>query len=297
MVIKKLILMSKGDKKMKKVLFGLLFLFVESSFSIEATDSTKCVIMMKNINGDSICLDNNEPEVIGDASLTIVRGGNKDTGEFSVEHVIPGQISVIRKAKIEKDDNDKWRIKVFKGSYVEDNLGKIIAGSQLSQSSEFGEDTGVVGLEVGRVIYTNFNDWPIDIVAVIGLATHNDKSYQGRYSSYTAMVKLEWKKFPWSNKIRTKFELGEGINYAEKVPYFEGLETRRENDGRDSKLLNYLGVGIAFNLGDLLSIKSLEKCYIGGYIYHRSGVLGRMKIYNNVSGGSNFPSISMECSM
>ena len=37
------------------------------------------------------------------------------------------------------------------------------------------------------------------------------------------------------------FFIGEGLSYAELVPYVEGRDTRRIS-GRDSKLMNYLNV-------------------------------------------------------
>ena len=226
-------------------------------------------------------------------ATVIVRGLDVNTGNFEVEMQSPnGEVNFFNSTVKKDKRTGKWRVKGFQGHFVDTKLNSIIRG-QLADKHEGG--TAVSGIEVGRVIYEDFNGWPIDIVGVMGIATHNDKGFQGNFNSYTAMIKLEWKKFPWSRYVRTKIEFGEGLNYAENVPYFEGQHIRRKNQGKDSKLLNYLGLGISFNLGDIFQTKDLDNCYIGGYVYHRSGIFGAVPMFNNVNGGSNYQTTSLEC--
>ena len=131
----------------------------------------------------------------------------------------------------------------------------------------------------------------------MGIARHVEKNLQDDFYAYTAMIKVEWTAFPWNKFVRTKLEIAEGINKAERVPFYERRNVQRKNDGRSSKLLNYLGVGLGFNLGDLFQVESLKGCYAGGYVYHRSGVFGQVDFYNNVNGGSNFQSYYIECDL
>ena len=182
-----------------------------------------------------------------------------------------------------------WRFRVFGGTYTPIKLNEIVRG-RISTA-----ETRVRGLEVGRVIISNFRGWPLDLVASIGSAHHDDGSYQPNFWAFTTAVRAEWKSFPWNHVVRTQAIIGQGFNYAERVPYFEGENVRPKSGGRDSRLMNYLGVGLGFNMGDLFGSQSLKNCYIGGYVYHRSGVFGKPGIYNNVSGGSNYNTIYIQC--
>lgn len=194
----------------------------------------------------------------------------------------------------EQDEHGRWRLRAFRGYYVNQKLNEII---RFNFKRPHGAGTGVYGVELGYVFYENFNDWPVNIVGQVGIARHLEKREQKDFYAYSAMLKVEWTAFPWNKFVRTKFELAEGINKGEKVPFYEKRNVERKNEGRSSKLLNYLGVGLGFNLGDLFQVKSLKDCYVGGYVYHRSGVFGYVDFYNNVSGGSNFQSYYVECSL
>ena len=193
----------------------------------------------------------------------------------------------------DKDAEGKWRFRFFSGDYVDEDLGEIILGE--ANDKHYGK-TGVTGIEIGVVVYKDFNGWPINLIAQIGIAKHHERGHQQDFFATTLGVKAEWTSFPWNDHVRTKISMMEGLNYANEVPYFEGQEVRRGNDQRDSKLLNYLGLGISGNMGDLFQKGSLDHCYIGAYLYHRSGVFARIDSFNNVKGGSNFKTISVECS-
>lgn len=201
---------------------------------------------------------------------------------------------VIRARVVPAKEQGEYRVRVFNGNFVDTQLNEIIKG-RLAEKEKGA--ASVSGIEVGRVIFKDLFGWPVDVIAALGVAVHDDKGKggQNKYSSFTGFIKLEWKKFPWNHYVRTKIEFGEGLNYTNRVPYDEGLTVRNKSDGRDSKLLNYLGVGISVNAGDITGVEELEECYVGGYAYHRSGVFGAVDMFNNVNGGSNFQTFSFEC--
>ena len=205
-----------------------------------------------------------------------------------------GDILTSAPFKAEQAEDGRWRLRAFRGYYVNQKLNEII---RFNFGEPYKERTGVYGVELGYVFYENFNDWPINIVGQVGIARHVEKNLQDDFYAYTAMIKVEWTAFPWNKFVRTKLEIAEGINKAERVPFYERRNVQRKNDGRSSKLLNYLGVGLGFNLGDLFQVESLKGCYAGGYVYHRSGVFGQVDFYNNVNGGSNFQSYYIECDL
>lgn len=290
--------------KKNSILFILLTLIVSSmSMAKKNGDLSEDELYVKRLLEtpisqiiiDNSSLKNNlidNYDQVEDTTIT-VRGIDQKTGDIDILFQFPNGDTEVFKGNLQKQKSSgKWRIKGFQGYYVDTKLNKIIQGNLAKRHKS---KTDVRGIEVGRVIYENFKGWPLDIVGVLGIAQHNDKEFQGKFLAYTAGLKLEWKKFPWDKYVRTKIEFIEGVNYANKVPHFEGLHVREKNDGRDSKLLNYLGVGIALNLGDLTRSKELENCYIGAYAYHRSGVFGSVDLYGNVDGGSNYQTASIEC--
>jgi len=196
---------------------------------------------------------------------------------------------------ITQKEGERYRVRVLGGYFTEENFNSIVRGNIGAIKST---KTSVMGVEIGRVLIHGFRDWPVNIVTQIGLYQHDDKKLQenSNFNSVAGMIKFEWYKFPWSNKLRTKIDFSEGMNYVQRIPYEEGLDVRAKNNGRDSHLLNYLGFSVGVNLGDLISNKNYENCYIGGYVYHRSGVFGLVPLYNNINGGSNFQTLYLECS-
>ena len=194
--------------------------------------------------------------------------------------------------RTEMERESDYFIGLFHGGYVDRVLNKIIRGRLAPWHTN---KTTVSGIEVGKYIAKYVFELPIDIAMVGGIARHREKGLQKDFNAYTVAIRFEYTKFFWSDYVRTKIEFAEGINYAEEVPYYEGIEVRNKNQGRDSRLLNYLGVGISVNLGDLLKAQELETCYVGGYAYHRSGVFATVDAYNNITGGSNFQTVKTEC--
>jgi MipA family protein len=149
------------------------------------------------------------------------------------------------------------------------------------------DPTSVAGFEVGRPVVLRLHDWPLDIVAFVGLLRHKEKGIQEDFWQVNGQIKAVWYGFPWSHRVKTRIAFGVGLSYAQEVPIMEQRD--QELRGREtSKLLNYMDPSIDVSLGDLIGVKSLEKTYVGLGVSHRSGIFGSSQLFNNVNGGSNY---------
>lgn len=283
-------------KKKKSGKATLLFLFIShlSLLAHAAADNAEAIRNeVLNMSNTELMVKQSFPDYQAPEKLTAVvtANGDKSNG-FDVIYFNSKGVNVTTSRFIIEEKDEKIRIRKLNGYYVDKKLNEIIRGD-LGEPSANG--TGVSGLEVGKVVVHGFRGWPANIVTQLGIYQHNDEGLQKDSNAVAGMVKFEWYKFPWSKHVRTKFEFAEGLNYSTRVPYEEGLSVREKNEGRDSKLLNYLGVGLGFNLGDILSSKEQQNCYIGGYVYHRSGIFGMVSAFNKVNGGSNYQTLYLEC--
>jgi outer membrane protein len=153
---------------------------------------------------------------------------------------------------------------------------------------------GLAGFGVGTPIAEDAWGLPLDFIVKANLLRHFEKGIQANSNEYTVDIKLYFKGFPWRHKIRTRFGLAEGLSYATKIPSLEEQELIK--GGSDtSHLLNHLEVGIDVNLGDIFTSKSLDECYFGFGVQHRSGIFGAVGLYNNVDGGLNYNTLYLEC--
>jgi outer membrane protein len=62
-----------------------------------------------------------------------------------------------------------------------------------------------------------------------------------------------------------------------------------------SHWLLHLDVSIDANLGDIFNSKTVDNCFLGFAVSHRSGIFGSVEIFNRVHGGSNYNSLYLEC--
>lgn len=63
-----------------------------------------------------------------------------------------------------------------------------------------------------------------------------------------------------------------------------------------SRLLNYLGLSIDLNLGDVFCSRAIEAFWLGYGIHHRSGIGGTSPTFGNISGGSNYNTLYLQWS-
>ena len=187
--------------------------------------------------------------------------------------------------------NDKpWFWRLASGCYTDSSWNKIIRGE--INCDERG--TGLTSIFVGKQLSETFFGLPIEAWIKGGYIYHDEEDFQDNFAEYVVAFKGYFTKFPWSDRVRTRLGLGEGISYAEKVPYFERESVEGKNYSA-SHYLNYIDYSWDFSIGDLFRVKRLKHCYLGWAVHHRSGIFSSSSIYGNVSGGSNYNTLYVEC--
>lgn len=99
---------------------------------------------------------------------------------------------------------------------------------------------------------------------------------------------------PWSEKELFRYGFGFGFDYAERIPMVEQVKQEKKN--RDtSHFLNYLEAQVDFPLRNFFQVESVQDCYVGMTLIHRSGIFAVSDILGNTSGGSDIVAAHMEC--
>lgn len=175
--------------------------------------------------------------------------------------------------------NDEWSVRIGYGYSDQNDLGEIIS----LQPHPHPAGTSAGGIEAGYLLSENSWDMPLDFYLKGGLNRFFENGYQSDFFEATLYVKAYWNFRPWSQEIRLGF--GEGVSYADGIPYVEKLEAEGEGDN-NSRILNYLDISLDVDLGRLFSYNPLLGTYIGYALKHRSGIYG---LINSVHrGGSNY---------
>jgi outer membrane protein len=180
-------------------------------------------------------------------------------------------------------------VRLLYGIGTDTPINKIVRGELVLDE----ERTAIAGIQVGTPISDTFFGWPMEVAANAAVIRHLDKGLQADANEYVVAVKTWIDRFPWRDSLGTRFGVGTGLSYADKVPANERIST--EEKGSASHLLLHLDFSIDINLGDLFDSPDLDPCYGGVAAWHRSGVFGRFEAFNNVDGGYNWISLSFEC--
>lgn len=184
----------------------------------------------------------------------------------------------------------KWSFRVARGWNAEASLLSIIPGGNLSLSPE---RTGVVSLEVGRLIDERFLDWPVDIYVKGAYMRYLEQNLQPDGNGAALYIKAFYYGFPWSKYVNTRFGFGQGLSWVDQIPTLEQRDLEKKNPNT-SRLLNYLDVSIDFSIGDLIRYKPLKDTFLGFAVIHRSGIFGAADLFGGVDGGSNYNSVYIE---
>jgi outer membrane protein len=186
-------------------------------------------------------------------------------------------------------EKTRWSVRVARGWNAEASLLDIVPGGDLSLSPE---RTGVFNVEVGKLLDERFNGWPVDIWVKGSYTRYLEQGLQPDFNGYQLYIKGFYY-LPWSKWVKTRFGLGEGLSWAEEIPYLEAQSIESKNPNT-SRLLNYLDVSIDVSIGDLIRWNKLKDTYLGFVVIHRSGVFGWSDIFGGVDGGSNYNSVYIE---
>ncbi len=188
--------------------------------------------------------------------------------------------------------NGEWYWRVAAGRHTETTFNKLVRFQDIFNAEERG--TGIASLFVGKKIADSFMTLPLEVFVTGGYVRRFEKNYQKDFNEYVLGFKAYYSNFPWSDKIKTRIGIAEGVSYAENVPFVEGehvIETNRSA----SKLLNYLDWSIDVSIGDVFNVPKLKECYMGWSVHHRSGIFANADAFGNVDGGSNANTLYMQC--
>ncbi|MCL6417558.1 MipA/OmpV family protein [Aestuariirhabdus sp. Z084] len=211
---------------------------------------------------------------------------------LGIHHRFGGEESSAFQQALDEDDGLEgvWFWRAAAGLSTETKFNEIVRGKIDSDSSR----TGIASLFVGKQVGNSLFGWPLDIFVKGGVAYHDERDLQGNFPEYILAIKGYYNRFPWSDRLETRWGIAEGISYAHKIPAVERDNVESKN--RDaSHLLNYIDWSVDVNLGDLFNSRSLKRCYGGWSIHHRSGIFGSADLFGNVDGGSNYNTLYIEC--
>jgi hypothetical protein len=90
-----------------------------------------------------------------------------------------------------------------------------------------------------------------------------------------------WKKFPWSDYVRTTIAVSTGVNWASDVSRIE----REKSPRHQSEVLHYLSPEITFGLPSQPNLDLVFR------FHHRSG--GDLGLFNNTGGGSQYQTVGL----
>ena len=184
-------------------------------------------------------------------------------------------------------ETEKNSVRIYNGFESRPLMGFVLLGDIRREYHH----TSISGIDLSRKLKSNVMDKPIDLSIRMSFVRYNENNYQQNHNQYNIFLKAHYKKR--YNGIPLRFFVGEGISYAEQIPYVEGRETRRLS-GRDSRVMNYLNVGFDFRLSDLTGHNSLTNIRLGLANSHRSGAFKKIKWFNYTQGGSDFVTLFLE---
>ena len=195
----------------------------------------------------------------------------------------------------------EFSLRLAYGVESDSDLGEILS---FQDPTAHKYDFSVIALDAGYLLVKDTFDLPLDIYLKAGIAlfqSENLSSYQELQGmqdltskdiyEFTFYFKLYYNLEFLNNKVRIGF--GEGGSYVSDYLPPEVIEERSDNndDPHYSKYLNYLDISLDIDIGKLFGYKPLYDTYLGYTLKHRSGIFGTI---NNVSGGSNYNTISIE---
>lgn len=155
--------------------------------------------------------------------------------------------------------------------------------------NRYEEDLYVVNLDGGWRMGRNVFDSIFDVYLKGGLSHFNERGLADNVWEMTLYFKVYAKLNFFDNRIR--FGFGEGISYAQEVPYIEQVDASESEEKATARLLNYLDISMDVDIGRLVRVDAMRDLYLGYTIKHRSGVKG---LYSGVHRGSNYVMLTLE---
>jgi MipA family protein len=197
----------------------------------------------------------------------------------------------VRKAdRVPEGRDGEWSWRINAGYSAKENIAPYLMSGQWAASDQ--ASTPIAGFTLGRLL----NGGPrVDFYGKFALFRHFERDYQSDFWNYTAYIMAMGKGYlPWSEKLAFRYGFGFGVSYAEEVPTIEVLKQTAKGDNT-SHLLNYLEFQADFPIDRIFTSERVRNCFAGITVVHRSGIFGTSDIFGQVSGGSDWLTVHLEC--
>ena len=185
----------------------------------------------------------------------------------------------------------EWSWRVNFGYAAEDNVVGGIEQGVLIRSTH--ANTRIGGVTLGKLIAAGQR---ADVTGRLAIFRHfegNDGN--GRHNSYALYLMAMSRGFKgWTRDEWFRWGFGFGLSYASKIPITEQREQAKEGKNT-SHLLSYMEMQLDVPLRKLFKARPVQNCFAGVTVVHRSGIFGRSDLLGDVSGGSDWITLHLEC--
>lgn len=164
------------------------------------------------------------------------------------------------------------------------NIGEILTGG--TESDEY--NNRMTSLFYGIPLAESLFSLPIELYLTPGFGYHFDSEVQDPITEYVVAIKAYYT-VTWP--VRWRLGFAEGLSYVSEVTY---IEANDDPDRSNSQILNYLDFSLDVNLGDITTLKALDKVWLGYSIHHRSAIFESSSMFGRSKGGSNYNSIYLQ---
>ncbi|MDJ0939144.1 MAG: MipA/OmpV family protein [Woeseiaceae bacterium] len=187
----------------------------------------------------------------------------------------------------------EWSWRLNYGYQADGNIVSEIDQGDFSKSSF--ADTNIGGVTFGKLLT---NGRRVDFTGKLALFRHFEEDEgNGNFWSYALYMMATGRGYsPWSNQEVFRYGFGFGMSYADKVPIAEQRK-QAASGNNTSRFLNYLELQLDFPLRRLFKARSIQECYAGVTVVHRSGIFGTSDFLGDVAGGSDWITAHFECAM
>lgn len=185
----------------------------------------------------------------------------------------------------------EWSWRVNFGYAAEDNVIGGIEQGVLIRSTH--ANTRIGGITIGKLIAAGQR---ADVTGRLAIHRHfegNDGN--GRHNSYALYIMAMSRGFKgWTRDEWFRWGFGFGLSYASKIPITEQREQEKEGKNT-SHLLSYMEMQLDVPLRKFIKARPVQNCFAGVTVVHRSGIFGRSDLLGDVSGGSDWITLHLEC--
>ena len=194
---------------------------------------------------------------------------------------------------ISSERASEWSWRLNYGYQADGNIVGEIDHGDFSKSGF--ADTNVGGITFSKLLTDGKR---LDFNGKLAVFRHFEEDEgNGNFWSYALYMMATGRGYsPWSKEEVFRYGFGFGMSYAEEVPIAEQRK-QAEKGKNTSRFLNYLELQLDFPLRRLFKAKSMQNCYAGLTVVHRSGIFGTSDLLGDVAGGADWITAHFECAM